>query len=76
MLDNEYSRVLHAFRRFNEYSGGRALSEEEIKDFLQLSPIYDRLSTEEKKALLEDVKTRYFSSWPLEGICLQGKSSL
>ncbi|MEW6327813.1 MAG: hypothetical protein AB1487_09535 [Thermodesulfobacteriota bacterium] len=36
------------------------MSEEEIKGFLQLSPIYDRLSDTEKEALLEDIKLRYF----------------
>ncbi|MDQ7839209.1 MAG: hypothetical protein RDU59_12045 [Thermodesulfobacteriota bacterium] len=39
------------------------MSEEEIKGFLRLSPIYDRLSDAEKEALLEDIKSRYFQAY-------------
>lgn len=38
------------------------MSDEEIKDFLRLSPIYERLSPEERKALVEEVKIRYSDS--------------
>lgn len=37
------------------------MSDEEIRDVLRLSPIYDRLSTEEKDELLEEMRERYFA---------------
>lgn len=37
------------------------MSDEEIRDVLRLSPIYDLLSTEEKAELLEEMRDRYFA---------------
>lgn len=52
-----------------------AVSDEEIRDFLQLSPIYERLSDGEKKALLEEMKFRYFRLCEAEPSTLENKSN-
>ena len=45
------------------------MSDEELKDVLRLSPIYDLLSAEQKLELLEEMKRRYFSSYRPESVC-------
>jgi hypothetical protein len=54
--------LMYGIGQSSNGAGVRTMSEEEIKDFLQLSPIYDRLSDAEKEALLKDIKSRYFRS--------------
>lgn len=54
---------MYGINRFVKGVGVRTMSEEEIKGFLRLSPIYDRLSDAEKEALLEDIKSRYFQAY-------------
>lgn len=56
------SCLVYGINRLVNGAGVRTMSEEEIKGFLRLSPIYDRLSDAEKEALLEDIRSRYFQS--------------
>ncbi len=51
------------------------MSDEEIRDFLCLSPIYDRLSDSEKVTLLEEIKSRYFQLCESESISYKVKSA-
>ena len=73
-LDKVFCQV-YGINCFVNGVGVCTMSEEEIKGFLRLSPIYDRLSDAEKEALLEDIKSRYFQSSQPQSNSSESKSA-